>query len=427
MRKRMKSKIGKLIGTILLVGVLCSLVYSQSSSPRLIKSLILQNADIHSVLDFLAEYGGVNIVVAPNVAARVSLSLKNVTWREALDVVLKIHGLTAVEEPNYLRVLLTGDYMKEQSELKVHELSQEALAPLVTEVIKIRNTAANDISNSLKGVLSGRGTVIVDSRTNSVVIRDIYEGVEKAKNLITVLDKETDQIKISAQLLDVQSGAIKELGVNWTLIPKLEGASNMTISQQANKVSDPIGNFTYKTFQTDFDLDGAISAMVSANKARVVAHPEITTVDNTEAFVQMGQKIPIKMFDQAGNIAIQLYEVGVILRVTPHITAENRILMKLEPERSSYQFDPNGIIINTSNAKTTVVVDNGQTTVIGGLTSQEEKEVRTGLPILKDIPLLGKLFSYTRKEVTNRDLVIFVTPTIVTKELKTPTVGEGEF
>ncbi|MCJ7509239.1 MAG: type II and III secretion system protein, partial [candidate division Zixibacteria bacterium] len=194
-----------------------------------------------------------------------------------------------------------------------------------------------------------------------------------------------------------------------------------------NKVSDPIGKFTYGTTQTDFNLDATISALVSDRKARVVAHPEITTVDNTEAFVQMGQKIPVKVFDQSGNIAIQLYEVGIMLRVTPHITAENRILMKLEPERSSYQYDPNGIIINTSNAKTSVVVDNGQTTVIGGLTSQDEKETRTGLPILKDIPLLGKLFSYTRKELTNRDLVIFVTPTIVTKELKAPTVGEEEF
>jgi type II secretory pathway component GspD/PulD (secretin) len=427
MRKEIKGKTGKLIGTILLVGLLCGLVYSQNESPRVIKSLVLQNADIHSVLSFLAEYGGVNIVVAPSVSARVSLSLKNVTWREALDVVLKIHSLTAVEEPNYLRILPASDYMKEQSELKAHNVSQEALATLATEVFKVRNTAASDISNSLKSVLSSRGTVTVDSRTNSVIVRDIDEGVQKAKNLIAILDKETDQIKISAQLLEVESGALKELGVDWTAIPQLKGSSEMTIKQTANKVSDAIGNFTYATTQTDFDLNSTISALVSDRKARIVAHPEITTMDNTEAFVQMGQRIPVKVFDQAGNIAIQLYEVGIMLRVTPHITAENRILMKLEPERSSYSFDPNGVIINTSNARTSVVVNNGQTTVIGGLTSQEEKEARSGLPILKDIPLFGKLFSYTRKELTSRDLVIFVTPTIVTKELKTPALGEEEF
>ncbi len=428
MKKKIIPKAGKIIGIILLTGLLCGLVYSQGESPRVIKSLTLQNANIHSVLAFLAEYGEVNIVVAPNVTARVNLSLKSVTWREALDVVLKVHNLAVVEEPNYLRVLPLAEFMKEQSELKQHQVSQEALASLITEVFKIRNTSASEISVSLKSVLSSRGTVTADARTNSVIIRDIYEGLEKARNLVNILDNETDQIKISAQLLEIESGALREFGVNWSVFTdRLGGESDLEFAQQANRVSDPVANFTYSTIQSDFDLDATISAMLSSNKARVVAHPEITTIDNTEAFVQMGQKIPVKVFDQAGNIAIQLYEVGIILRVTPHITAENRVLLKLRPERSSYQYDPNGIIINTSNAQTTVVVDNGQTTVIGGLTSQEETQSKIGIPILKDIPLLGSLFSYTRKQLASRDLVIFVTPTIVTKEVKTPGLGDEEF
>ena len=428
MRRKIRGKIRKTIGTILLVGLLFGLVYSQSESPRVIKSLVLQNADIHSVLGFLSEYGEVNIVLSPKVSARVSLSLKDVTWREALDIVLKINNLTAAEEPNYLRVIPTADYMQEQAALMLHEVSKEKLAPLITEVFKIRNTAANDISGSIKSVLTSRGTVTVDSRTNSAIVRDIYEAVEKARNLIKILDKETDQIRISAQLLEVSSSALKEFGVHWKVFTdQLAGESDLTFTQDADRVSDKIAYFEYSTIQTDFDLETTISALVKDGKARIVAHPEITTVDNTEAFIQMGQKIPIKMFDQAGNIAIQLYEVGTILKVTPHITAENRILMKLEPERSSYEYDPNGIIIKTNNAKTTVVVNNGQTAVIGGLTSHEEQETNTGLPILKDIPLLGKLFSYTRKELVSRDLVIFVTPTIVTKEMETPGFGEEEF
>jgi type IV pilus assembly protein PilQ len=131
----------------------------------------------------------------------------------------------------------------------------------------------------------------------------------------------------------------------------------------------------------------------------------------------MGQKIPIKQFDPSGNTIITFYDVGIQLRVTPHITSESRILLHLKPERSSYQYDPNGVIINTQNAETNVVVDNGQTAVIGGLTSQEEISLRVGLPLLKDIPLLGYLFSYNKKNVTNQDLVIFVTPTIVDEQL----------
>ena len=124
-----------------------------------------------------------------------------------------------------------------------------------------------------------------------------------------------------------------------------------------------------------------------------------------------------KQFDEAGNVVIEFEEVGTILRVIPHITAENRILLKLKPERSSYTYDANGVIINTNNAETNVVVENGQTAVIGGLTTQVENKSHSGIPILKDIPLLGYLFRYTRTEVSNRDLVIFVTPTIVTDQM----------
>jgi type II secretory pathway component GspD/PulD (secretin) len=127
----------------------------------------------------------------------------------------------------------------------------------------------------------------------------------------------------------------------------------------------------------------------------------------------MGQKIPIKQFDPSGNTIITFYDVGTKLRVTPHVTSENRILLHLAPERSSYNFDPNGVVINTQHAETNVVVENGETAVIGGLTNQETITLKTGLPFLKDIPVLGFLFGYEKKEVTTRDLVIFVTPTII--------------
>jgi len=123
------------------------------------------------------------------------------------------------------------------------------------------------------------------------------------------------------------------------------------------------------------------------------------------------------LFDPSGNVVVTFVEVGTILRVTPHITAENRVLMNLKPERSSYQFDPNGVIINTNNAETNVVVENSQPAVIGGLTSQEKKSTSTGLPILKDLPLIGYLFSHTKEEIINRELIITVTPKIVTKEI----------
>lgn len=394
-----------------------------SGENKVIPNLNLQNADIQSVLTLLSDYGDVNIVASPQVKGTVTMSLQNVTWRQALDILLKTYNLYGVEEPGYIRVLPTQDYYTEQMQMQKHEADKKSLITLETEVIPVRHGTAGDMVKGVKAILSERGTVDTDDRTNSLVIRDIPENIDKVGHLVKTLDKETDQIKISTQLLEIESGSLTELGVDWSMI-SVESAELLdgekpkaTFDQLADKVSDPTGTFTFATAEEDFDLEGIVSALVSDNNGKIVAHPEITTVDNTEAFIQMGQKIPIKQFDESGNVVITFTEVGTILRVTPHITSENRILMKLEPERSSYTFDANGVIINTNNAETNVVVDNGQTAVIGGLTTQEEMESHSGLPILKDIPLLGYLFRYTRKSVVNRDLVIFVTPTIVTHEM----------
>jgi type IV pilus secretin PilQ/predicted competence protein len=413
------------LGFLLLLFISFSVVgwSSPPSQDKVIPVLNLQDADIHSVLSLLADYGGVNIVAPPQVKASVTMNLQNVTWRQALNILLKTYGLSGVEEPGYIRVLPTQDYLNEEMQIEKHKADQKSLISLETEVIPVKHGTASDMVKSVKTILSQRGTVDTDDRTNSLVIRDIPEHIEKVKQLVKTLDKETDQIKISTQLLEIESGSLTELGIDWSII-SVESANLMegekpkaTFDQYTDRVSDPTGTFTFATAETDFDLQGTVSALVASNKGKIVAHPEITTVDNTEAYIQMGQKIPIKQFDESGNVVITFVEVGTILRTTPHVTSENRILLKLKPERSSYTFDANGVVISTNNAETNVVVDNGQTVVIGGLTTQEEVESHTGLPILKDIPLLGYLFRYTKTQIINRDLVIFVTPTIVTEEM----------
>ena len=390
---------------------------------KVINAINFQNASMQSVLTFLADYGGVNIVAPPSVNIMVTMSLQDVTWRQALDILLQTYNLTGVEEEGYIRVLPTPDFITEQALIEKHRADQLTLVSLETQVIPVKYGTAKDMVRPLKGVLSQRGTVDTDDRTNSLVIRDTPEYIQKVKQLVETLDKETDQIRIAAKLLEISSGSVTELGLDWSAISRksaqlLNGdVAEATFAQKTDKVTDPAAKFTYATVQGDYDIEGVISALVSSNKGKIIAHPEITTVDNREAFIQMGQRIPVKQFDEAGNVVIEFEEVGTILRVTPHITAENRILLKLKPERSSYTFDANGVIINTNNAETNVVVENGQTAVIGGLTTQVESKNHTGIPILKDIPLLGYLFRYTRTELTNRDLVIFVTPTIVTDQM----------
>jgi len=401
---------------------------SLAQAGREIKSLTLKDADIHAVLSFLADYGKVNIVTSPEVEGNVSLALNRVDWREALNILLKTYGLAGVQEKGYIRVLPLNQYMQEVMVKEKHKSEQEALISLGTEVIRIQNATASELVKPVKTVLSSRGVVNVDQRTNSLIIRDIPANIDRAKEMVNTLDRKTDQIEISAQLLEVESSALKELGIDWTFFTSRYGPENAnggyktshegTIEQMADRVSDPIGKFTYTTVQEDFDLTGTISALLKDKKAKIVATPVITTMDNKQATIQMGQKIPVKQFDASGNVVVSFVEVGTILKVTPHITSENRILMYLRPERSSYQFDPNGVIINTNNAETNVLVENGQPAVIGGLTSQEKKTTNAGLPVLKDLPLIGYLFSYTQEEIINRELIITVTPRIVTEEIR---------
>jgi len=393
---------------------------------RVIRNLTLQNADINSVLSFLADYGDVNIVSAPTVQASVTLSLQNVTWRQALDIVIKTYHLAAIQEQGYIRVLPLDDFLKEQSSVEKHKAEQKLLVGLEMEIVSIKYSHAKDMVNPIKSMLSDRGSINVDERTNSLIIRDIPENITRVREIINTLDKETQQIRISAQLLEMDTDILKELGVNWV------GAGQRNVNafgdnwtafdtarQAADKVSDPIGRFLFGMLRADsaVSISAQISALASNTKLKVVAHPEITTLDNKMASIQLGEKIPIKQFDASGNVVITFVDVGTILKVTPHITAGNKILMHLKPERSQSKSDPAGIIIQTTNAETNVMVEDGQTVVIGGLTTQDEEKLNSGIPILKDIPLLGYLFRYTRKRVSTKDLVIFVTPTIVTEEM----------
>jgi type IV pilus secretin PilQ/predicted competence protein len=390
-----------------------------------IKDLNFQNADIRSVLNFLAEYGDVNIVTSPSVEGNVNLSLKNVSWQLALDILMKTYGLTAVQEKGYIRIVPTKEYLEETSMVERHRSEQAQIVPLETEIIEVDNASAFDLVDPIQTILTDRGKVEVDKRSNSLIISEIPENIQLIREFVDELDKETAQIKISAQIVEVSSQSLEEVGINWIVngqksVRKSSGYEadyDHTTQVDADEVSDPVGSFTFQTLQPGWDLTATLQALTSDGNGKIVAHPEITTVDNKEAKIQSGQKIPIKTFDPSGNVVITFEEVGTILRVTPHVTSENRILMHLLPERSTYAFDPNGIIINSNNAETNVVVENGQTVVIGGLTTQDIIESHIGVPVLKDIPVLGYLFGYKKKQVENRDLVIFVTPTIVGNDL----------
>ncbi|MEZ5358906.1 MAG: type IV pilus secretin PilQ [Candidatus Zixiibacteriota bacterium] len=399
-----------------------------------IKVVNFQAAEIRSVIRFLADYGKINVVVAPAVAGNVTISLTNVTWQNALEIIGRTYDLAIIyEDAGYIRVLPAEDYRKEMTEERKHHVEQKKLVDLDTKIIRVNNSTAESIVDAVKSLLSDRGKATADPRTNSIILQEIPENMERVMEYVTNLDQPPRQIRISAQLLEVSSRELSEMGIDWTshgasgditTLPTddmygdgVEGdiaaQTYHQASQYLDQVGSPAGTFWVRTIHDDWDLEAKVSALVSEGRGKIIAHPEITTIDNSEARIQMGQKVPIKQFDQAGNTVISFEEIGTLLKVTPHITSDNKVLMYLRPERSTYEYDANGVIINTSNAETNVVVFNGQTAVIGGLTTQDEVESEIGIPVLKDIPLIGNLFKYVKKDVQNRDLVIFVTPTIV--------------
>jgi type II secretory pathway component GspD/PulD (secretin) len=381
---------------------------------KVIHSLNLQNADLLAVLRFLSEFGGQNIVASASVKGTVvDVQLRNVTWREALEIIMKINHLAAMEEEGYIRVLPLDELYSTELELQQYLQDRENLAQLEHRIIPVEHAKAEEIQKALASVLSSRGRIDIDRRTNALIVTDVSDNLDLVAKIVTELDQETPQITISAKLYEIDSKALFEMGIDWTVLQDGRSGEQSTTSG----ISEVLGKFTYSTVKDDIDLDAVLSAMMSNNAAEILAHPEITTVDNKEATILMGQEIPLKTLDEAGNVITEMTQVGTQLTVTPHITSKNTILMDLKPERSSYEVDPGaGVIINTQQAQTSVVVRDGQTVVIGGLTTQDTKRSNKGLPLLKDIPLLGHLFKFSREEVVKTDLVIFVTPHIVTFE-----------
>jgi type IV pilus secretin PilQ/predicted competence protein len=402
---------------------LCLSLAGGAQEERIITSLTLQDADLLAVLRFLSEFSGRNIVASTGLKGTVvNVQLRDVTWREALEIIMEINHLAALEEEGYIRIMPIKELHGADLELQKYLQDKEDLIQLEHRILPVEHATAAEIRGALASVLSKRGRIDIDARTNSLIVTDVPENLDLMAQIVQELDQETPQITISAKLFEVDSKSLIELGIDWSVIKDREVGVEYPETdyerraQQSTSggLTEVIGRFTYSTVEQGIELDALLATLVSENKAEILAHPEITTLDNKEATILMGQEIPLKVLDEAGNVVTELTQVGTKLTVTPHVTAENTILLELEPERSSYEVDPGaGVIINTQRAKTSVVVSDGQTAVIGGLTIQDTKKSEKGLPLLKDIPLLGRLFKYTRDEVTKSDLIIFVTPRIV--------------
>ncbi|MFI5372882.1 MAG: type IV pilus secretin PilQ, partial [Candidatus Eisenbacteria bacterium] len=391
----------------------------------------------------IGEFSGRNIVVAKDVKGSVSVSLKNVGWQEAMRTILRTNGLDYIDEGGILRVddmtkLATETVDRETARAKAAEL-----IPLETRVVKLNYANAMEMSEPIKSTLTRRGTVQTDKRTNSLIITDVPNGLDAVEKMARDLDSTTPQIEITAKLVDVDVEALRSIGVTWNMGMNSSGVPsgpvntpNFTTTDpvppfhpfdqndhvlaggQNTGIANPSATFTYGLFKSWITLDAQLQVLEQNRKANIISNPRITTVDNREAKIIVGQKIPLIIQDVAGNSVSQLQTIGIQLKVTPHLTEDKKIIMDLHPEVSDLATQgtvQGGIIINTSEADTRVMVEDGQTAVIGGLIRTNDSHVRGGVPVLKDVPLIGILFRSDDIVKQNRELIIFVTPKIITQ------------
>jgi len=396
-------------------------VRAGEDGPRV--SLDVQDAEIGTVLRSLASYSGTNIVASPRVTGKVTVKLDEVPWQEALQVILRAHGFDYVEESGVLRVDTAAELRQEKIAVKMADKQVDDLEKLILGLAPLKYANAAEVKKSLEQMLTDRGNIDVDVRTNSLLINDISSRVAIIQSMATQLDTATPQVEINAKLVDLDTRATRELGVSWSAQNFQPDGVNMAGDfSVTNQLQEAAGDFKVGTVQNFGDLMIQLQALEKDGRAKLISNPVITTTDNREASILVGQKIPLIVADEAGNAITQLTTIGILLRVTPHINEQDRVTLDIHNEvsdLSSQATVQGGVIINTSESDTRVMVGHGETAIIAGLIRQVESKLVSGVPLLMDVPLLGALFRHETKANDSRELVIFVTPRIVNTDYLT--------
>jgi type IV pilus assembly protein PilQ len=380
-------------------------------------TLDAQGADIKTVLRTISDYSGKNIVYGPDVKGEVFVHIKDVPWEEALDIILRAHGYGYREEFGMIRVAEIERLTKEELEIQSADRKKDDLLPLQTKIIFVNNSNAEEMQKALQNMVSQRGKLDLDKGSNALIVNDTEPVIEKIEEMVKTLDKKTYQVDINAKLVDVDVEATRELGIDWSMLNlHASGFSGIGSAEVTNSIPISAGTVKFGTVRSWGELNVILQMLEKSNKANIISNPRITTMDNREASILVGKEIPLIVADMAGNPITELTKIGIMLKVIPHVNADRTITLDLHPEVSDLQSEAStasGIIISTNEADTRVVVANGATAVIGGLIKNSQTNVRQGVPILKDIPFLGWLFSTNSKADKKEELVIFVTPTIV--------------
>ena len=376
-----------------------------------------RDVDIKEVARAFSEISGVNIIVSDEAKAKVTLKMSNVDWRTAFELILDTYNLSYIEKENFI-VVTTVERRR----------VQEESGALETKILRLNFVDVSEIRNTLNSVLSSRGRINVDTRTNSLIVMDIKERVRLVEDLATQLDIRTPQVLIETMVMDVKLTNAFKWGVIETIdqhVKNPENAANEGTRKWAgaNNVMSASNTATFNWSKTIFrnaDLNATIQSIITDTKSEILANPRIVTLDNLPAEIDIVTQTPYSEITQTsggGSLSSTSFlDIGIKLTVTPHITKDGFISMEVETEYSADTgADPIGgvPIVDQRKASTNVLVRNGETIVMGGLRRRDVSDSGVKIPILGDIPLIGNFFRKKDKTVTETELVIFITPYLI--------------
>ena len=430
----------------------------QSPAPRI--TVQWDAASIEDVVAGFAAFSGRTIVIGKGITGTVSAEIKNQPWDLAFHAVLESQGLDVVTLPGGIFNVVS----------KAELARADSTVPIETRLVRINYAKATSLVPAVASIVTKRGAVVADSTSNSLVITEVSSRINQVADFVQGLDLRTPQVSIQAKIIFVDRTDVEELGVKYDLgsttqffnrliqrpdprsaqpvdtdldgvpdalvptenfdqgtnIVALGGNSLSAIGNASQAVINPALELIFSTAIGNFDLTTFVQALQRVELADIQAEPTITTVDNRQAEILVGDRVPIRIIDvsaQAGQTGgtgvpratVQFQQTGINLRVTPHVTQNRQILMEVHAERSNVVPGPVdiGFTFQTQQADNQILVNDGETAVIAGLTVTEVKVVKSGIPFLVDLPILGKLFGFSSQQETRRDLLILITPHII--------------
>lgn len=412
-------------------------------------SLNFQDIEVRSVLQLIADFTGLNLVASDTVGGSITLRLQNVPWDQALDLILKTKGLDKRQIGNVLLVA-PADEIAAREKLELETTKQIAeLAPVRLDIIQVNYAKAADVVALIeadKELISDRGFVSSDVRTNTISVRETTEKLEEIRRLVTTWDVPVRQVSIEARIVRAQTNVAENLGIRWggaaynvsgdnvfsvggsqgavEEARQAAGGTNNTITfpgalaVDLGVTGEGASSFALGWGSDDFLVDLELSALESDGQAEVVSQPRVVTADRQTASIKSGEEIPYQEASSSGATSVSFKEAVLSLEVTPQITPDDKIIMDLVVNQDSRGEVTAGIpSINTNEVTTQVLVGNGETVVLGGIFQSEVATQTTKTPFLGDIPYLGRLFKRTEHVDERSELLIFITPKILKNDL----------